>query len=149
MSITLKRTLLALLSAGCLATAIASDGHHSSRHGDRIEHQQKMMERFAHKLDLNASQKDKLRALSEALSKQRQIMHGDSGLKSEMLGLISGNKMDRSKALELAQSKTRAMQEAAPLVVNASADFYDSLNPEQQTKVREWMEKRKHWGSRG
>jgi periplasmic protein CpxP/Spy len=149
MSITLKRTLLALLSAGCLATAIASDGHHSSRHGDRMEHQQKMVERFASKLDLNASQKDKLKALSEALSKQRQIMHGDNGLKSEMLGLISGNKMDRNKALELAQSKTRAMQEAAPLVVNASADFYDSLNPEQQAKVREWMEKRKRWGSRG
>jgi periplasmic protein CpxP/Spy len=149
MSITLKRSLLALLSAGCLATAMAADGHHASRHGDRIAHQQKMVERFASKLDLNASQKDKLKALSEALSKQRQIMHGDSGLKSEMLGLINGNKMDRSKALEWAQSKTRAMQEAAPLVVNASADFYDSLNPEQQTKVREWMEKRKRWGSRG
>ncbi len=149
MSTTLKRALLTLLSAGFLASAFAADGHHTDRHSNRIEHQQKMVERFASKLDLNATQKDKLKALSDALAKQHQIMHGNNGLKSEMLSLISGNKMDRSKALEFAQSKTRAMQEAAPLVVNASADFYDSLNPEQQTKVREWMEKRKRWGSRG
>ena len=33
--------------------------------------------------------------------------------------------------------------------VAAMADFYDSLNPEQQQKVRELMQRRKGWMARG
>ena len=149
MQTTLKRTLAVVLSAGFLTAAIAAGGYYAETHTDRTEHQQKMVERFADKLDLNATQKDKLKALSEVLSKQRQAMRGDGDLRSEMQDLISGTKLDRSKALSLAEAKTKAMQQATPLVINAAADFYDSLNPEQQSKVRQWMEKHKRWGSRG
>ncbi len=149
MQTTLKRTLAVVLSAGIMTVALAAGGHHAETHTDRTEHQQKMIERFANKLDLNATQKDKLKVLSEVLSKQRQAMRGDGDLRSEMQDLISGTKLDRNKALTLAEAKTKAMQQATPLVINAAADFYDSLNPEQQSKVREWMEKRKRWGSRG
>jgi hypothetical protein len=31
-------------------------------------------------------------------------------------------------------------------VINALADFYDSLNPTQQAEVREMMQKRRGWG---
>ena len=34
-------------------------------------------------------------------------------------------------------------------VVQAMADFYDSLNPDQQQKVRELMQRRKGWMARG
>jgi Spy/CpxP family protein refolding chaperone len=34
-------------------------------------------------------------------------------------------------------------------VIAALADFYDSLNPEQQQKVRDRMAQRKGWWSRG
>lgn len=149
MQTTLKRTLAVVLSAGFLTAAIAAGGYYAETHTDRTEHQQKMVERFADKLDLNATQKDKLKALSEVLSKQHQAMRGDGDLRSEMQDLISGTKLDRSKALSLAEAKTKAMQQATPLVINAAADFYDSLNPEQQSKVRQWMEKHKRWGSRG
>ena len=36
-----------------------------------------------------------------------------------------------------------------PEVLAAMADFYDSLNPEQQQKVRDFMERRRHGWGRG
>jgi Spy/CpxP family protein refolding chaperone len=41
------------------------------------------------------------------------------------------------------------VQGQGPKVIAAMADFYDSLNPEQQQQVRERMAKRKGWWSRG
>jgi periplasmic protein CpxP/Spy len=46
--------------------------------------------------------------------------------------------------------KTQAIQGNAPQTINALADFYDSLNPEQQKQVREKLDKRGHgWWGRG
>ena len=42
--------------------------------------------------------------------------------------------------------KTEAVQSRSPQVVAALGDFYDSLNPQQQAKVREYMERgRRGW----
>lgn len=147
-NLTLKRLVVTALGAGILATGMAYAEPHRSQHGDHPAHHLRMIERFADKLDLNTNQKDKLKNLSDVLEKQRQTMHSETKLQDSLPGLISGNKLDRNKALELAQAHTRAMQEATPLVISAAADFYDSLNPEQQSKVREWMQKRKHKGTR-
>jgi protein CpxP len=38
---------------------------------------------------------------------------------------------------------------SSPEVINAMADFYDSLNPTQQAEVRERMGKRRGWFARG
>ena len=45
-------------------------------------------------------------------------------------------------------SKTGAISEKAPELIGAFGDFYDSLNPEQQAKVREYLQRRRH-GWRG
>jgi protein CpxP len=37
----------------------------------------------------------------------------------------------------------------APDVMNAAADFFDSLRPDQQAKVREFLASRGHRGHRG
>ena len=44
---------------------------------------------------------------------------------------------------------TTAINGKSPEVIAALADFYDSLNPAQQQKVREFMDKRGRWYNRG
>jgi hypothetical protein len=41
------------------------------------------------------------------------------------------------------------LQNKSPEVIAALADFYDSLNPAQQQKVRDFMEHRGGWFHRG
>ena len=62
---------------------------------------------------------------------------------------MAGEKFDRARALNLIDEKTRVVQVSSPEVITALADFYDSLNPTQQAEVRERMQKRKGWFSRG
>ena len=53
------------------------------------------------------------------------------------------------RAQTLVNEKTAALQAKSPEVIAALADFYNSLNPLQQQKVRDYMEGRGHWFSRG
>ena len=45
--------------------------------------------------------------------------------------------------------KAQALQGNGPKVISAFADFYDSLNPQQQLQVRERMQHRGGWWTRG
>jgi len=68
--------------------------------------------------------------------------------RADFKALVAGEKFDRAKAQSLLDQKTAAVQGNAPKVLTALADFYDSLNPEQQRQVREKLDKRGHgrWG---
>lgn len=61
--------------------------------------------------------------------------------RAEMQALIKGEKFDRAGAQALVDQKAGAMRAAAPDVITAMGDFYDSLKPEQQAKVRAFMER--------
>ena len=65
------------------------------------------------------------------------------------MGVLAGNTFDRARAQALLSQKTEAVQSQGPKVITALADFYDSLTPEQQQQVRERLEKRHDWWSRG
>jgi Spy/CpxP family protein refolding chaperone len=61
---------------------------------------------------------------------------------------VAGNKFDRSRAQTLVNDKTDIVRNQSPEVIAAFGDFYDSLRPEQQQKVRDFMQKRHghRWG---
>ena len=65
--------------------------------------------------------------------------------RAELRALLAGDKFDRTKAQAFVSQKTEAIQSKSPQVVAALGDFYDSLNPQQQAKVREFMDKRRGW----
>ena len=48
-------------------------------------------------------------------------------------------------AQALVDQKTEAIKAKAPEVVTALGDFYDSLTPAQQQKVRDFMQRRGGW----
>ena len=110
----------------------------------------KIVERVSGKLDLNDAQKRKLNALADQLQAQRMALVGSMpDPRARVQALVAGDKFDRAQAQALLQEKTQAVQAHSPDVLNALADFYDSLDAGQQQKVRELMQRRKGWMARG
>ena len=62
---------------------------------------------------------------------------------------MASDKFDAVKAQAFITDKTSTIQAKSPEVIAALADFYNSLNPAQQQKVRDLMERRSGWLQRG
>lgn len=141
----IKTTLIAAVSAtalfGGLAAWATSNGYHRGWHGmsaeQRAEVRSRVLDRIGRELELDTMQKAKLTVLADKLQAQRSAIVGTTtNPRAELQGLISGPSFDRTRAGALAEAKLSAVHLAVPEVVNALADFYDSLRPEQQAKVR-------------
>jgi len=151
-----RRSLMALTGVAIAIGGVAacgSRGHHA--HGpmsaEKIaEVRGKVVNRITRKLDLNAEQQQKLNVLADKMQAQRTAFIGQTtDPRAEVRALVAGEKFDRARALNLLDEKTRVVQISSPEVINALADFYDSLNPTQQAEVRERMQKRRGWFARG
>jgi len=152
----IKRSLIALTSATVVfggLTACSSRGDHARGWSDErvTEMRGKAVEKISDKLELNAGQKAKLEVLADEMVASRKVMRGESvDVRTDLQALIAGDKFDRTKAQQMLDQKTRALQGSGPKVLAAFGDFYDSLNPEQQKQVRERLERRGHgWWGRG
>lgn len=146
----IKRTLVGLFGATILVGGLTACGHraHSGGMGaeQSAEFRGKMVERVSSKLDLNADQKQRLTVLADKLNEQRAALMGKTpDPRADVQALVAGDKFDRTRAQTLVQEKTAALNTKSPEVIAAMGDFYDSLNPAQQTKVREFMQKRGGW----
>lgn len=151
----IQRTLVGVLGASVLFGGLAACSHRPQGWGgpmseaDAAQWREKMVDRVAGKLDLDAAQKAKLAALGEAMRAQRQaLMPAGQDPRAEFSAVIAGTQFDRARAQALVDGKTGVLREGSPKVIAAAADFYDSLKPEQQQKVREFLNKRGH-GWRG
>jgi periplasmic protein CpxP/Spy len=157
----IKRTLIGLAVAGTLFGGLAAWAHNHHGHGwrtlsaeDAAQMKARVVDRVGSKLDLDAAQKAKLGVLADALRVQRNaLVSGMDGKstdpRAELQGLIAGSTFDRNKAKALIDAKVGAVNMQSPAVVAAMADFYDSLKPEQQAKVREFMASRGRGGHHG
>ena len=150
----IKRTLIGLFAAGTLLGGLAACSHGMHRHGwhamsdaDMAQMKTRMVDRVGSKLDLDEAQKAKLGVLADQMQAQRKAFIGNGAEpRAELQSLIAGPTFDRAKAATLIEAKVGAVQSQSPAVVAALADFYDSLKPEQQAKVREFMAQRRHRG---
>jgi len=152
----IKRTLIGVFGASILLGGLAACSHR--HHGwsanmsaeEAAQFRGKMVDRVSSKLDLNEDQKKRLTALADKLHEQRAAMMGQSkDPRAELQALVAGDKFDKARAQTLVSEKTAAIQGRSPEVIAALADFYDSLNPAQQQKVREFMQQRGRWFHRG
>lgn len=145
-----RRGGYALFGAGLLGSvaAFAAAGagcgpHHRGpmSEADAAKMGARMVERVGQKLDLDAAQKERLNKLAEALRAQRKAATGGQPPGQQFQALITGNRFDRAGAQALADARAEAMRKGSPEVIAAAADFYDSLKPEQQAKVREFLQR--------
>lgn len=146
----IKRTLAGIFGASLLIGGLSacSRGHHAEWSPERVtEMRGKVIERVSSKLDLNDAQKQKLGVLADEMLASRTALRGkDADPRTEMKAMVAGAKFDRSRAQTMLEQKTQVVQGNGPKLITAMAEFYDSLSPEQQTKVRERLEHRGWWG---
>lgn len=151
-----KRTLMGALTAVVLMGGLAACGHRSHDYGSSMGAEQhaaqrdKMVDKVASRLDLNSDQKKLLSVLGDTLLAQRTALMGQTpDPRAEIKALVAGDTFDAARAQTLVNEKTAAIQAQSPAVIAAMANFYNSLNPAQQQKVRDYMNGRGHWFSRG
>lgn len=148
----IRRALFGLFGGALVAGSIAGCAGH--RHGwgtaDSTEFRAKMVERVGSKLDLDATQKQKLDVLAQKLQAQRQAMRGAGDPRAQFKALFAGDRLDQAAATKLVEEKTAAVRNGSPEVIAAAADFFDHLNPAQQQKVREFMDRGgRRWSRHG
>ena len=149
----IKHTLYGVFGASILIGGLSACGHHSGggwqmSEADSAKMRERMIERASSKLDLDATQKQKLAVLSDKLKEQRMALVGTTtDPRAELQALVAGTKFERERAQGLVEAKTGALRSKSPEVIAAAGDFFDSLKPEQQQKVRELLSKRHGWRS--
>lgn len=147
----IQRTLAGLFGVTLLVGGgLAACSHHRPKtDSERAEWRQRMVAKAAGKLDLDIAQRAKLDTLAQVMAAQRSQLMGTSDPRQDLMALVAGERLDRVKAQAWIDGKTSAMQGAAPPVLTAAADFFDSLRPEQQAKLREYLQRGGRHGWRG
>jgi len=152
----LKRTLIGVFGASVLFGGLAACSHRA-QHGygwqamseeDAAKMKARLVEKVGGKLELDEAQKAKLGVVADRLREQRNALVAGGNPREELQSLVAGASFDRAKAKTLIDAKTGAINAKSPELIAAFGDFYDSLRPEQQAKVREFMSRGRH-GWRG
>lgn len=149
----LKRTFVAVFGSALLIGGLTACGGHrggwnNMSESDSAQMRERVLERAGKELKLDDAQKQRLAVLADKLREQRSALMGTTDPRAEVQALVAGPKFDRTNAQALVESKTAAVRTKSPEVITAAADFFDSLNPEQQQQVREFMNKRRGWNRR-
>ncbi|WP_028601116.1 Spy/CpxP family protein refolding chaperone [Ottowia thiooxydans] len=152
----IKRSLFGVVGASILLAGLTACGTRGESHRwqtsaeDSAKFRVKMVDRVSGKLDLNADQKQRLTVVADKLHAQRTALMGSSANpRADVTALVAGEKFDRTRAQALVTEKTAALNSQSPEVITALGDFYDSLNPAQQQKVRDFMNRGSRWGRHG
>lgn len=156
----LKRTLVGVFGASVLFGGLAACSHRHPGHGhgwqamseeDAAQFKSRMVDRIGGKLELDEAQKAKLGVLAdEVVAARKALRAGSTDPRADLQGLVAGAKFDRTKAQQMLDQKLQTAQGSSPKLLAAFGDFYDSLSPEQQQKVRDRMDRRGHgWWGRG
>ena len=153
----LKRTLIGVFGASVLFGGLAACSHRYHHHDwqnmseeDAAKRRAQMIDRVSSRLDLDEAQKAKLGVVADQLRAGRKALHGDTDPRSEIQSLVAGNTFDRAKAKALIDAKTSTVQSKSPELIAAFGDFYDSLRPDQQARLRDALQRgHHHHGRRG
>jgi periplasmic protein CpxP/Spy len=146
----IKRSLIGIFGAGIVLGGLSACGDRHERHGMdgayAVKMQQKFVEKVSKELALTDAQKQQLVRVGERIQEQRLALVGSTkDPRAELQALVSGPQFDRARALAIVEEKTQAIRGKGPEVIAAIADFYDSLDPAQQQKLRERLQKRHRW----
>lgn len=142
-----SKWLVALFTGSALAVALAGCG---PRHHSPEERAEWMMQKVSSELALDETQNAGLAVLKDEMLKARKAMSEQRKTSIDTVtALLQQPTLDRSQALTLVEGHTRVVNEQAPAVVAALGDFYDSLTPEQQTQLRERLQKFQDYAAKG
>ena len=142
----LKRTLVGVAVSSALLGGVAaySQGapfHHGPPTAEQMaQHEAMMLAHIGKRLNLDANQAAKLKALGDLMVADHAPQAGTDP-RAAMTALIAGNTFDRAGAQQLVNKHVTKIQADSPALINAAGDFFDSLNATQQAQVREFAAK--------
>jgi periplasmic protein CpxP/Spy len=103
-----------------------------------------MLRRISRKLDLDATQQQRLTGVHGRMQELRADMQAaKEEHRDALLALLSGERFDRTEAMRLLNVPVTVAAETAPELVAAFGDFYDGLNANQRTRLRELVTRRR------
>jgi Spy/CpxP family protein refolding chaperone len=116
---------------------------------NRMHH---ITERIGRKLDLNDDQQGHLEDLVETVRELRSERQDPRAvLQGHLTELLSEPSLDRDRAVAMIDERYRAMSDSKRALIDAFADFSDSLQPDQRTRLAELIGNRllHRWGPPG
>jgi protein CpxP len=148
----LKRTFGGLFGTPAWAGAPGAHGGDGGWHGRWHAQREAHVERFASRaagklakaLDLDEAQRERLGTLIDRLQAQRSALRGEADLRLELQALVADDTFDRWRAQDLVNARLLAVRHEGPRVIAALGDFFDGLRPEQQQKVRRFLQRGDH-----
>jgi protein CpxP len=152
----IKRTLIGLFGTSILLGGLAACGHRHQGWGgaqvsaeDAAEWRERVLQRAAKELQLDGTQQQRLGTVFDTLREQRNALVGSTpDPRAELRTLIAGERFDSTRAQALVEQKVDALRGGSPQTIAALAAFYDGLNPQQQQKLRDFIDKRGRGGWR-
>ena len=135
--------VMAVLAAGGMAWA-KHRGYCSAE--DRMHY---VTEKLGRKLDLDDRQKSHLQIFTDQFREMRGEHQNTRGAMTDRISeLLSASSLDREQAVALLDERHQAMSENKRTLVDAFADFSDSLSPEQRAELSELISNRMghRWG---
>lgn len=121
---------------------------HAMSEADQVKHRTRMLDRATKELQLDAAQQQRLGVLLDKMQARHQAMMGPAGGKSpqdqmqdKAQAVIAGDRFDRDAAQALVDERTQSLKAGSADIIAAAGDFFDSLKPEQQAKVRDFLKR--------
>ena len=152
----LKRTFVGLFGATALLGGVTACSHAGSygrgawhagmTEEDAAKFKSRAVQKVSEKLELNADQQAKLGILIDRLHEQHLALRGNGDPRADLQALVKDATFDRWHAQDLVNAKLMAVRDKSPQIIAAMGDFYDSLTPQQQEKVRELLQRGHRWG---
>ena len=122
-----------------VAGGAAAYGKH--RFGSPESRANYMVGYVSEELNLSSTQEQSLQKLKQEIMTARVTLKEQvKSARKEIQSLISSERFDQEKAIELINGKTAAISEAAPTVVAALGKFLDGLNAEQKEEIMEFIQ---------
>lgn len=136
-----------IIAAVLLAVGSSGAVYAFSRHGDwgmsAAEKVEFVSARVTRNLQLDDAQQQRFSAMAELVATTLQQLRpmGEQHL-GEISELLQQPSFNQARALELIQQKTQLVNDRAPSLIAALADFLDSLNAQQKQQLEEMLQHR-------
>ena len=138
-----SKIIIAILATIGISSAVYAKGECSGNFENGGEY---MFNKVSKKLDLNEAQQVNLSALQDKVKTKMQMLHQNKAQRKGNILALLGDEFDQTQAMSLLETRSAKMNDNAPEMIAAFANFYDSLDATQQQEVRQFMSKR---GGRG